>query len=34
MLKDAKKRLVFALDVDSFDKAQALVEQLRDQVGL
>lgn len=34
MLKEAKKRLIFALDVDSFAKAQGLVEQLRDQVGL
>lgn len=34
MLEEAKKRLIFALDVDSFDKAQTLVEQLCHQVGL
>ncbi|WP_020676913.1 orotidine-5'-phosphate decarboxylase [Geopsychrobacter electrodiphilus] len=34
MLNEARKRLIFALDVDSFDKAQAWVELLREQVGL
>ena len=34
MLKEARKRLIFALDVDSFEKAQSWVEQLHEQVGL
>ncbi len=34
MLTEARKRLIFALDVDSFEKAQAWVDQLHQQVGL
>jgi orotidine-5'-phosphate decarboxylase len=34
MMDEARKRLIFALDVDSFEKAQAWVEQLHKQVGL
>lgn len=34
MLDEARKRLIFALDVDSFEKAQAWVDQLHEQVGL
>ncbi len=34
MIDEARKRLIFALDVDSFEKAQAWVEQLQRQVGL
>ena len=30
----ARKRLIFALDVDSFEKAQDWVDQLHEQVGL
>lgn len=34
MNDEARKRLIFALDVDSFEKAQEWVEQLQGQVGL
>lgn len=34
MNQDARKRLIFALDVDSYDKARDWVEQLHAQVGL
>lgn len=34
MMDEARKRLIFALDVDSYEKAQAWVEQLHQQVGL
>ena len=34
MMDEARKRLIFALDVDSFEKAQAWVDQLHQQVGL
>ncbi len=34
MIEEARKRLIFALDVDSFDKAREWVDQLKDQVGL
>jgi len=34
MFDEARKRLIFALDVDSYAKAQAWVEQLQGQVGL
>ncbi len=34
MIDEARKRLIFALDVDSFEKAQAWVDQLHQQVGL
>jgi len=33
-MDEARKRLIFALDVDSFEKAQAWVDQLHQQVGL
>ena len=34
MMEEARKRLIFALDVDSFEKAQGWVDQLSGQVGL
>lgn len=34
MMDEARKRLIFALDVDSFEKAQVWVDQLHQQVGL
>jgi len=34
MMMEARKRLIFALDVNSFEKAQSWVDQLHDQVGL
>ena len=34
MIDEARRRLIFALDVDSFEKAQDWVEQLHEQVGL
>ncbi len=34
MMEEARKRLIFALDVDSFEKAQEWVELLHQQVGL
>lgn len=34
MNQEARKRLIFALDVDSFEKARDWVEQLHEQVGL
>jgi orotidine-5'-phosphate decarboxylase len=34
MMHEARKRLIFALDVDSLEKAQGWVELLRGQVGL
>ncbi len=34
MNEEARKRLIFALDVDSFEKARDWVEQLHEQVGL
>ncbi len=34
MMDEARKRLIFALDVDSFEKARYWVEQLHQQVGL
>lgn len=34
MITEARKRLIFALDVDSYEKARDWVEQLHGQVGL
>ena len=33
-MEEARKRVIFALDVDDFSQAQAWVEQLHDKVGL